>query len=244
MRNERKAEKEFVKIVKDTYRNRNLWQVWNDAMTMIAISISNIVDNQYKDVREARYLALAKTYSSVELEGMSKLFSLIVTALDENPAQDFLGKMFMQLNLGNKWKGQFFTPFPVSRLMAEMQMKDAQDQIEQKGWISVCDNCVGAGAMLIAVADAFRDQKINYHDQVLFVGQDIDLMAAMMCYIQLSLIGCPGYIKIGDTLTDPITGYATLFAEDGENIWKTPFYFKDTWHQRRMFALLFDGVSE
>ena len=91
--------------------------------------------------------------------------------------------------------------------------------------------------MLIAAATSCRNHGINYHDHILFVGQDIDETAAMMAYVQLSLLGCPGYIKVGNSLSDPMTGHA-LFAEDGEDMWLTPFCFKDTWHYRRTFAMM------
>ena len=50
------------------------------------------------------------------------------------------------------------------------------------------DSACGAGAMLIAFANAAKQYGINYQKQVLFVAQDIDHTAAMMCYIQLSLL--------------------------------------------------------
>lgn len=52
--------------------------------------------------------------------------------LERNPDQDFLGKMFMQLELGNHWKGQFFTSYNVCHLMAEMNMDAQVKNIEEK----------------------------------------------------------------------------------------------------------------
>lgn len=231
------AEKEFVKAIKGLCYGHELWRVWNDAVMMMALSISNAIDAKRRDKREEQYLSIIKTYTEQEINEFPKLFALVTLALEQNPDQDFLGKMFMQLELSNKWKGQFFTPFSVSKMMAEMQLHDAQELIERQGWISVCDPCVGAGAMLLAAVSTCREKNINYHDHVLFVGQDIDQMAALMAYIQLSLLGCPGYIKVGNSLTDPMTG-PELFGEDSENMWFTPFYFKNTWHHRRTFAML------
>ena len=34
----------------------------------------------------------------------------VVADLEHNPDQDFLGELFMALDLGNEWAGQFFTP--------------------------------------------------------------------------------------------------------------------------------------
>ena len=60
------------------------------------------------------------------------------------------------------------------------------------------DPACGAGAMLIAFANAAKRHGINYQKHVLFVSQDIDRTAAMMCYIQMSLLGCPAVVVIGE----------------------------------------------
>jgi len=49
-----------------------------------------------------------------------------------------------------------------------------------------------------------------------------------MCYIQLSLLGCAGYVIVGNTLTTPPTE-----PLENQNVWYTPLYFLDTWHWRR-----------
>ena len=43
-------------------------------------------------------------------------------------------------------------------------------------------------------------EEINYQQNAYFVAQDIDPLVAKMCYIQLSLLGCPGVVIIGNTL--------------------------------------------
>ena len=59
----------------------------------------------------------------------------------------------------------------------------------------------------------------------------------MMCYIQLSLLGCPGYVHVGNTLTDPMTG-STLFGDGKPSTWYTPMFFRDVWEHRRAIAML------
>lgn len=51
-----------------------------------------------------------------------------------------------------------------------------------------------------------------------------------MCYIQLSLLGCAGYVKIGNTLTDPMHD-----GDDPTAYWYTPGYFSSVWQLRRIF---------
>lgn len=61
-------------------------------------------------------------------------------ALDQNQEQDFLGKTFMRLDLGNRSAGQFFTPYHVCELMAEVVATNALEKIEQYGYISYAAN--------------------------------------------------------------------------------------------------------
>ena len=60
-----------------------------------------------------------------------------------------------------------------------------------------------------------------------------------MAYIQLSLIGCPGYIIIGNSLTNPPTRHV-LFPKDteGQEVWITPLFMHDIWEMRREKELL------
>jgi len=208
-------------------------------MTAMACSLSAVdrTPDKFKK-REQQYEQAIKSLGGVEIP--AQMLGVIIMALEENPNQDFLGKLYMNLNLGNHRKGQFFTPYNVCQMMAEMNFGDeAQAEIERKGYISVCDPCVGAGATLIAAANAMRMAKVNYQTNALFVGQDIDRVAAMMAYIQLSLIGCPGYIIIGNSLTNPPTGHV-LFPQDtdGQEVWITPMFIADVWTMRRQWCLV------
>ena len=66
---------------------------------------------------------------------------------------------------------------------------------------------------------------------MLIVAQDVDSTVALMCYIQLSLLGVAGMIKIGNSLTEPITN-----KDSTENYWFTPMYFSPIWTTRRLFG--------
>lgn len=81
----------------------------------------------------------------------------------------------------------------------------------------------------MAFANECTRQGVNYQTSVLFVAQDIDLTAGLMCYIQLSLLGCPGYVVIGNTLTEPSVSLDKrgLIPQDKGNVWYMPFYFQD-----------------
>ena len=234
------SEKEFLKLFDKLTYSRSAWQVWEDLMTVMACSISNAVDrtpNKFKK-REEQYERAIKNLGGIEIP--AQMLGIITMALEQNPDQDFLGKLYMSLNLGSHWKGQFFTPYNICQMMAEINFGEGtQEEVEKKGYISVYDPCVGAGAMLIAAANTMKKVKINYQTNAIFVGQDIDRIVAMMAYIQLSLIGCPGYIIIGNSLTNPPTGHI-LFPQDteGQEVWITPMFITDIWTMKRQWMLL------
>lgn len=229
-------EKEFIDIFRSLCDSRSTWQVWSDLMSAISCSLSNVADRRepHYSNREKEYADCIKRLGSIDV--VARIFAIITSAYEFLPNQDFLGKMYMLLELGNHWKGQFFTPYNVCELMAKVSMSDKQDEIKAKGYISVNDCACGAGALLIASANAFREQGINYQNHVVFVAQDIDRVAGMMCYIQLSLLGCAGYVCIANTLTNPLRGHVLFPQEhDNQELWFTPMFASDVWHWRRVY---------
>lgn len=234
-------EKKFLEKFNQLSNQYSLWQIWQDFVDMSACAIANAADlreNVWK-LREQSYSTIVKKYPKEDMKLISGLLSATILALNKNPAQDFLGKIYMQLNFGDGRRGQFFTPWNVAEMMAKMMVGDGlKERIERNGYISVNDCCCGAGCMLIAFAKACKnDANINYQQSVLFVAQDIDPVVAKMCYIQLSLLGCPGYVVIGDSISKPVRG-STIepICEQPEDIWFTPSYFNHIWLSRRMHS--------
>ena len=160
----------------------------------------------------------------------------VVNAFDADREQDFLGGAYMELELGNHWIGQFFTPYDICRCMAEITTGDVVEQINRDGFVTLNDCACGAGATLIAAVNQIEKQlfeaksPLRWQNHVLVTAQDLDFTTGMMCYIQLSLLGCAGYIKIGNTLTDPMHD-----GDDPTAYWYTPGYFSSVWQLRRIF---------
>lgn len=233
-------QKEFIKEYERLCHRNNRHQVWQDFVYMAAAAISNSVDKRHADQREEQYLSIIKKYTRSEMEIFPQLFALIVSGMEEYPDQDFLGELYMQLELGNSHAGQFFTPYNVCKLMAEITIdpEKLMRDLNRNGYISINDCACGAGATLVAAAMVLKDLKqlkdidFNYQQQALFVAQDIDYTVGLMCYIQLSLLGCAGYVRIGNSLTDPFTGNI-LFGDGNANTWYMPMYFSGSWCMRR-----------
>lgn len=240
IRHMRDSQVEFQKVFSHLCNTKSSWQVWSDFVEMTAIAISNRFEirETVKQEREERYLAIISQYSKSEQQIFPQLVSILVMALEREPEQDFLGEMFMALELGSHWKGQFFTPYSVCKAMTNITAADAKDKIAQNGWISINDPACGAGATLIAARNRLELDGIG-GTQAFFVGQDIDRTAAMMCYIQLSLLGCAGYVVIADTLTNPVTG-PLLWPNltEHQDAWFMPMNFTDpVWVLRWMRSI-------
>lgn len=188
----------------------------------------------FRQDREDEYLRIIGKYNKEEQERFPRMLYELVEAFEEEKYADILGDLYMQLGMGDRWKGQFFTPYHICVVMAKMSADNIQAEIEQKGYLSVTDPCCGGGALLIAFAQHCREENVDYHNNVVFVAQDIDPVVARMCFIQLSLLGCPGYVKIGDSLREVEPG-PVLFPQTEYDIWYTPFWFTETWSMRRAF---------
>lgn len=229
--------KQFLKVFNQLAYRHRAWDVWRDFIIIFACSISNSVDKSHYEEREKRYLRIIKKYNKREQEQFPQLAAYVVTALDENPEEDFLGSIFMELDLGNKSTSQFFTPYHICELMAKVTEEDIAAVVKSKGYVVINDPCCGAGATLIAAVNEARKQlekeNLNFQNHVLVVAQDIDETVALMCYIQLSLLGVAAYIKVGNSLMEPISS-----DDSGENYWFTMMYFSDIWFMRRLKNIL------
>lgn len=197
-----KDAKEFVRIFRRMSQRHSAWSVWRDFIFLSAVAISNAFDKRTGvwHERENRYLRAIKQYGKDERDDIVTLFALTVRALKRNSQQDFLGQLFMELELSDHWKGQFFTPYFVAEMMARATVGDGTDlkkRIDKEGYISVDDPACGSGVMLIAFANVCREFGIDRSKDALLVGQDIDETAALMCYIQLAALDCAGYVTVG-----------------------------------------------
>lgn len=76
-------------------------------------------------------------------------------------------------------------------------------------------------------------KRYNKQEQPLFSELAAYMVVALMCYIQLSLLGIAAYIKVGNSLTEPMTENDSL-----DNYWFTMMYFSDIWSMRRLLRSL------
>ncbi len=236
--------KEFLKTFQWLSSNgHHSLEVWKDFVLMAACALSNPLDKEHFEEREKRYLQTIRKYNKQEQGMFPELLAQLVMALENDPEQDFLGEAYMRLDLGSKALQQIFTPYHLCQMMADAVMGNVIEQIEDQGYITISDPCCGGGATLIAGVQEAKHQlekaNLNYQNHMLVVAQDIDETVALMCYIQLSLMGVAGYVKVGNSLTDPISSDDTT-----ENYWFTPMYFSDAWIMRRTFRRIQEALDK
>lgn len=223
---------EFLRTFSILCYGKNRWDIWRDFVYMSSAAFSNRFDSDNYERREQRYLDIIKRYKPNKQIMFAKLLARTVMALEEDPNQDFLGSIFMELNLGNGHNGQFFTPYSVCQLMAEINLGDIVQEVKDQGYISISDCACGAGATLIAAINCAKTklekEKLNYQNHIFVVAQDIDEVVALMCYIQLSLLGVAGFVKVGDSLVDPVSE-----SDTHENYWYMPMYYTKPWLWRK-----------
>lgn len=233
------AQNEFQSIFRKLCFSKAEWDVWSDFVEMTATMIANSVDQdgEEHDTRERWYMETIKKYTKEEQEIFPELVGLTFEAMEQMPDQDFLGEMFMALALGSHWHGQFFTPYSICKMMARINIDEdiVKTKVANQGWIGVGDPACGAGALLVATRNELNAIGVGT-ENALFVAQDIDRTAALMCYIQLSMLGCAGYVVIADTLNHPATavGLEPVRTEFND-VWETPMFRVGVWAERRLW---------
>lgn len=205
---------------------RHPWDVWSDFLSAASCELSVVKE----DWQEQEYSKAMKENPAE----FADMFTAMVEALDVNRNQDFLGEMFMRLDMGDTDKGQFFTPYDVTMGLARITIgrEETLRRYREQGVLSVYDSACGAGATLIAAHNVLMEYGIPQLD-VFYHGQDLSAVAAKMCHIQLSLLGCVGVICIGNTLTAParLDCYRPV-RQEGNRYLFTPMYFSDHWQSR------------
>jgi len=200
--NYEQAQNEIVKIMELMARKHSLHNVFRDFTTLAACTISNSVDKTQFKEREERYMRTISKYNKEEANKFAKILALVTTGLSGARYGDFLGELFMKLEISNKNSGQFFTPYDISKMMAQLLDVDKTDDV-----LKLSEPAVGSGGMVIAYAETMQSKGLNYQKQLEVICNDIDFDVVRMCYIQLSLLGIDAVVMQADTLTMEVGEY-------------------------------------
>lgn len=214
--------------------SHGLGTVWSDFCQLSALTIRNAVEINGRQEREERYLQIAGGYKPEEMTRFAEALGAVTNELSLE-LSDVLGRLFMTLELGSEGMGQFFTPYDVSVMMAQMTLGDMVEQCKTQEFITVQEPACGAGGMVIAVADALKQAGVNYQQQLHVTAQDLSATAVHMSYIQLSLLGIPAVVVHGNTLT-----------LEQMDVWYTPMHILGGWDwklRRRHGGTIIEAVE-
>lgn len=192
------ARRRFISVFRDTARNLRRWEVFSDFITLAASELDMARIRTPENIE--RSSEICAKYSGSDISNLHALFGLMVCAL-EAKFHDFLGAIFMELELGDDRNGQYFTPYHVQSLLAKLLRPDVDETIRRKGFVTVSDPACGAAGMIVAYAENLLEAGYNPSEHMFGSCIDIDPVAADMAFIQLSLLGIPAEVVTGNTLT-------------------------------------------
>ena len=198
MMSEQHSRSRFIRVFKDTGRHLGRWEVFSDFLSLAASELDMARIRAPESIEHCR--KICARYEASDIAKMQEMFCMMVCAL-EAKFHDFLGAIFMVLELGDNFRGQYFTPYPVQSLMARMLMPGVRDTIRREGIATVSDPACGAAGMLIAYAECLLEADINPSMHMFGSCIDIDPVAADMAFIQLSVLGIAAEVVTGNTLT-------------------------------------------
>lgn len=192
-------EKMFLTLFSTTARYHHRHQVFEDFISCSVIALQNRLS--FCEKREQKYLRIVSRYEKEDVSRFAQLLTSVVNGLAVAPG-DFLGSIFMQLELGDHYRGQFFTPWDVARMMASVQLGNVAEIFRDKPFITLMEPACGAGCMVLAFASVLQEAGYSPFRHLWVSATDIDPLAAGMAYIQLSLSGVAGEVVIGNSLCD------------------------------------------
>jgi len=210
-------------LLRKAGQRHDRYTLFSDCVEMCALSIANSVDAGGWELRETRYLDIAARYDRATLALFPAVLAEVAMALEDEPC-DALGRIFTELEVHNSQRGQFFTPYPVCEAMARMALGDpeaARMLIAERGFITVLEPACGAGAMVIALAQALHAAGINYQRSLHVTAIDIDPRAVHMAYVQFALLHIPAELRIGNALSHEVS-----------ECWFTPAHVLGGWSAR------------
>ncbi|RJL50201.1 ArdC-like ssDNA-binding domain-containing protein [Pectobacterium carotovorum] len=210
----------FIRQFQEIAPYENRWTVFSDFIHMSAAALHNRC--HFVQEIEDDYMRRIKRYKTADQRRFPVLFNTLVDGM-EFSAADFLGSVFMELELGDRRRGQYFTPYSVAYMMAKMQLSDGLPALTrgERDFITVSDPACGAGGLIVAMAQAMLEAGFNPQKQMMAVCVDIDPVAAMMAYVQLALCGIPAMVIVGNSLSIEL-----------RQTWRTPFWMMFGWERK------------
>ena len=208
---EENLDKAFIlNAFKKLGKKYGLNEAFEDVVKYCAYSLANQVE--MNNDREKECVKIKEKYEKNDKLLISKiLIALMLEYKNAKEPIDILGDVYEDLGLIKKEAAQFFTPMKLCNMMSRTVVNSEinKKSMEEKGYISVLDPACGSGRNLYAVYHELRDSGID-NNNILLVGEDLDITCCCMTYIQLSLMEASAIVRHQNTLTMNI--YDTFYT--------------------------------
>lgn len=183
-----------------------------------------------------RIEALKTEYSEAKIKHFDSVFmGLVDLSVDFT---DAFGTLYESITYQGKSQllGQFFTPEPLSKCLANMIMGDtiAANPNDGKTSLVIADvSGCGSGRNLLSAAELVADYRWRHF----FLGVDIDIICAKVTAINCFLHSLPAWIFHGNALTfDFKTCYQISVFPDAQGNWRP--YFEELSQADTKLAML------
>ncbi len=166
--------------------NQHRWDTFANVLELILCTLE-----RFKPGREERYMEVVKMMTPEAVRGVAAVFGELSDHFyKEGNFCDLLGPVYE--GVASQWKksglGQYFTPWNVAVMMAQIVTSDLEDPTTREEPLTVGEPCVGSGVMMLAfkgtVAAKFGRHALR---NVRIYGQDLDQVCVMMARIQMLL---------------------------------------------------------
>lgn len=186
--------KHFIRVI-GQFREHAPWQVYTDFLRLATDAF--LSDKSPDNPREQDYLQTMGKYSKADTHRFGLLLADVVAYMHETN-NEILSELWERF-AANKDLGQFFTPWGVCILMAEMQMRDYNwEQHTPENPCRISDPSCGAGRTLVA---ALKQAPAHKLDSLFMHGIDIDLNVCHACALNMMFYNVNSYIVHGNALT-------------------------------------------
>lgn len=196
----------FIRLLESGGHSRSTREKFSDFLELCYCAVAKpcAPTEERADELEARYMKIVGRYHADELDMIREVYpemmGIMVSAVSFGGV-DFLGRIAAELSALNAEQGQFFTPYEVSKAMAEISFDGFQDIIRQDGYITLSEPAAGAGGMVLAYADIVALSGFDLGTTMLVQAVDVSTTAYQMCYLQLAFRGVPAHVIRGNTLS-------------------------------------------
>lgn len=194
---------QFTKALESVTDSKNVWEIFSEFCHLSRMCFQQVI--LFDEEREQEIIKIQR--ASKNPNGFAEALSVLVGAL-ENETGDFLGTWAGLNEVLYSKRGQFFTPYHISRFMAKIVISPTEKKSDKP--ITLNEPACGAGGMVIAMFETLKE--LRYYPKDFYViAQDIDSLCVNMTYLQCTLLDIPAVVILGDTLAlEAVAQYPTL----------------------------------